>query len=274
MAYVVVKQNAIARARRVDTQLKLTKGSTLGKMVMLWSESQEIGLTSGTMVDILEWSHAHDLVDPPLYIGALCKVNFLIPDVENDTYIINGQEEELTKLSARKHRSKSANNKRWKAGEECSEQSPKQSSEDSYKESLNQAKLKLNLTVSKPSQAEPIALSTLAPSDLEVGTEWFDFACQMMPWKKTSVTWSPEGFAKAIAKLKQKTDLNDEGVKAVLAFIKSDHFWQHNAISPNGLLKKSEKNGNRKIDNILVRMRGSNKLASQAELAMRWAEGE
>jgi hypothetical protein len=91
-----------------------------------------------------------------------------------------------------------------------------------------------------------------------------------MPWKCDDKTWTPENFAFAIAKLRRATNLNDDGVVKVLAFIKGDEFWRKNAVSPNGLLRKSDRNGQRKIDNIIVRMRTP--INRAAESAMQWAK--
>lgn len=92
-------------------------------------------------------------------------------------------------------------------------------------------------------------------ADLAVGREWLAFALHEMPWQAGRRGFSDESFAQAVAELRRATDLNPEGVAAVLAFVKADDFWRRNALSPAGLLKRSAKNGNRKIDNILVRMK-------------------
>lgn len=96
---------------------------------------------------------------------------------------------------------------------------------------------------------------THTEADLSVGREWLAFALQEMPWQAGRRGFSDESFAQAVAELRRATDLNPEGVAAVLAFVKADDFWRRNALSPAGLLRRSTKNGNRKIDNILVRMK-------------------
>jgi len=92
-------------------------------------------------------------------------------------------------------------------------------------------------------------------SDLAIGSEWLEFGLSEMPWKKNDKAWTSERFGQAIAEIKSKTDLNDLGLREILKFIREDDFWVKNAVSPLGLLRKSEKNGNRKIDNILIRMK-------------------
>lgn len=118
-------------------------------------------------------------------------------------------------------------------------------------------------------RAVPIDLSE---SDLAVGREWLTYALEEMPWKATDGSWTAERFGGALAKLKTATGLNDLGLRELLAFVRGDTgdtFWRPNACSPFGLLKKSE-NGNRKIDNILVRMR--TKSDRQADGLLAWAQ--
>jgi hypothetical protein len=88
--------------------------------------------------------------------------------------------------------------------------------------------------------------------DMELATDWLAFALAECPWQKS---WTIEKFASAIQTLRQKTDLNSVGCRQVFEYIRKDDFWCKNAISPSSLLKKSNGNDLRKIDNILVRMR-------------------
>lgn len=92
------------------------------------------------------------------------------------------------------------------------------------------------------------------PEILKVAAQWWELAKIEMHWKSESGEWSLQGFARSIAKIGRATDLNPVGLKALIDFIENDDFWRKNAISPNGLLTKS-KNGNRKVDNILARMK-------------------
>ena len=48
-----------------------------------------------------------------------------------------------------------------------------------------------------------------------------------------------------------------------MTFVKKDDFWDVNALSPNGLLTLS-KNGSRKIDNILIKMKPKEDKLKQA----------
>jgi len=112
----------------------------------------------------------------------------------------------------------------------------------------------------------------LDPSDLAVGREWLAFALEECPWKFDDPSWTPERFGQSIAKVKAAVGLNEEGAAALLAFVRTDDFWRKNALSPAGLLKKSGRNDQRKIDNILIRMRS--KTDRTVSAVMRWAEGK
>ena len=90
--------------------------------------------------------------------------------------------------------------------------------------------------------------------DLQLATEWLQFSKELMPWKKAPASWIPERWADDLAKVKRVTGINDNGLKGLFRFIKNDDFWCKNTLSPNTLLKKGS-NGNRKIDNILLKMR-------------------
>ncbi len=118
----------------------------------------------------------------------------------------------------------------------------------------------------RPSRAVPATAS-----DLAVGTAWLEHGLSEMPWKLTDVSWTPERFAEAIAEVRAKTGITESGIAEVLDFIKRDDFWRKNACSPKGLLKKSDKNGERKIDNILVRIRTT--ASREIETLKKWAEG-
>lgn len=142
---------------------------------------------------------------------------------------------------------------------------------------------------SLPARASPACVPEPAPalahmmpdgcteSDLAVASEWLEFSFQSMPWRRTAVTagWTVAAFAEAIAKVKRVTGLNDSGVAAIFEFIRGDDFWSKNALSPASLLKKSARNDQRKIDNILIRMKaGTTKQDRDKNSLARWAEGD
>ncbi len=93
--------------------------------------------------------------------------------------------------------------------------------------------------------------------DLALAVRWVDFA--KGETKGSSYpSWTPENFAKDLAKLRIKAGLNHEAMAEVLEFVLEDKFWRPNAISPAGLLTKSS-NGLLKINNLLSAMKGAPK---------------
>lgn len=93
---------------------------------------------------------------------------------------------------------------------------------------------------------------TYNESIMSTALKWHEWASKKMPWMKEKIT--AEKFYNELMKIQSTTDLNDNGIEALFEFIKTDEFWSQNAISPMNLISKS-KNGLRKIDNILLRMK-------------------
>ncbi len=128
-------------------------------------------------------------------------------------------------------------------------------------------------TVSTTRKPRKVPTLTFSEPDLAVGRAWLAYALSEMPWKEDDPKWTPEHFADAIAKVRRATDLNETGMAELLRFVAKDEFWRKNACSPSGLLKRSSRNGERKIDNILVRLRTKEQRTSDA--MQQWAmEGE
>jgi len=88
----------------------------------------------------------------------------------------------------------------------------------------------------------------------DLAAKWLDFSTSMTP-NGTSMyaTWNVESFAKIIKKVAEHLGRDQEFMERLLNLIKKDEFWSLNAISPEGLLRKS-KNGLRKIDNIAAKL--------------------
>jgi hypothetical protein len=88
----------------------------------------------------------------------------------------------------------------------------------------------------------------------DLASRWLDFSTSMTPNGTSRYkTWNVQAFATHIKKAAEHLGRDREFMERVLAFIKADDFWSLNAISPEGLLKKS-KNGLKKIDNIAPRV--------------------
>jgi len=98
--------------------------------------------------------------------------------------------------------------------------------------------------------------SKYEPEDLKLAASWLEYALETMVWKKASASWTPEKWAADLAKVRRITDLNHCGLEDLFKFVKNDDFWHDKALSPAALLKKGS-NDNRKIDNVLLQMRGN-----------------
>lgn len=109
-------------------------------------------------------------------------------------------------------------------------------------------------------------------ADLATAQAWLDHAITEMPWMAKRPSWTVEAFADALSKVSARLELTDGDLRAILEFVRTDEFWRSTACSPEGLLNKSKRNGQRKIDNILVQMRAARpKSVSDAEAIQRWA---
>lgn len=104
-----------------------------------------------------------------------------------------------------------------------------------------------------PARSRARVKATASAADFAAATAWLEHAVAEMPWRASSATWTADAFAVEIAAIKKATDLNDDGIAAVIAFIKRDTFWKRNAVTPSGVLKS--RNGVRKIDHILAQMK-------------------
>jgi hypothetical protein len=103
------------------------------------------------------------------------------------------------------------------------------------------------------------------PEDKQLAAEWHEYATFEMPWHDAPASWSIHKFAQEIAKVKRVMKISHNGLEELLAFVRQDDFWSKNALSPASLLNRS-KNGNRKIENILIAARPKqDKLMAQLE---------
>lgn len=101
--------------------------------------------------------------------------------------------------------------------------------------------------------------------EMNLANDWLAYAKDGMPWKKAPRSWSPDSFASALIKVRKAITTNDQGMRLVFDFVRNDSFWASVALSPHTLLNKSNSNGNRKIDNILISMRGNKHIKDRQE---------
>lgn len=106
-------------------------------------------------------------------------------------------------------------------------------------------------TVEPAAEAAPeptaLLLSDYTPTHY-LAERWAKLAKAQAPW----LTPDLDNYVAGIHKLQRAINLTDEGVERLLAFVEGDGFWKRQALSPGSLFKKSERNGLRKIDNLLL----------------------
>jgi hypothetical protein len=116
-------------------------------------------------------------------------------------------------------------------------------------------------------RAKRVSVITYSEIDKALAQDWANLAVSISPTCNPDVS----KYAEAIASVKRTVGVSDEQMRKTFEFIASDDFWRLNAYSPCGLLKKSARNGNRKIDNILSRMIPATRLTKEQEM-FAWAE--
>ncbi len=285
----LIKSDAIKRAGIVDAELGWPRGTCLGRMTMLYAASQE---GEGTSVAkgrvILEWACVEP-ADGERFLALCCQVKegedgehiHFLERRDGGRYFIVGNPRQLEKISTFKARAADAGKASGvaraakKADRTTSSTSSSTTSSPQVELESNPLPLPLpyplplplpaqeesrecrTLSTAKPPRARPRVdpKPTYSEADLAVGSEWLVYALLEMPWKSADPSWTAPAFAEGLAALRRATGVSEDGTAQLLAFVSKDEFWRKNACSPKGLLKKSARNGERKIDNILVRMR-------------------
>lgn len=125
----------------------------------------------------------------------------------------------------------------------------------------------LNAMPQKPKRKHAKRVREYSEHDIWLSVEWLKWAKEVAP----HINATQESFCAAIFDIKKylrtnaRVDDVDGLLEAVFNFIQRDEFWGKVVISPGGLLNKS-KNGLRKIDNIIIAMRGPGFRDKQREL--------
>lgn len=123
----------------------------------------------------------------------------------------------------------------------------------------------ISIATTEIATTPPVKAKIAPPEDvLELAIEWVGYAKTMLSWRVFTEADNLK-FAEGIQKIMAVTDLNMEGMRRVLAFVRKDDFWCKNAISPIALTKKKDGKDLRKIDYILMAMRKSNDI-KQSEI--------
>lgn len=271
MAKVEIEDRAFQDPELVSAASKhrVAKAVILGYAAVLWRMSQQARVIETDRETIIGWLDTDRFAKPKKAFDWLLSSGHLKSNADQTLFEIHGNSFRVPRISKRIENAKAAvtiREQKKSCIDPISDGSSKrypdrETGRQVDKKTGKQEDIKTLSTV-KPTKTR--ASPTYSETDLAVGSEWLEFAIGEMPWLAKTASWTPEAFAKSLAKLRRATDLNESGLAELLAFIKRDDFWRKNAASPGGLLKKSEKNGLRKIDNILVRMRTNTDRVAEA----------
>ena len=94
----------------------------------------------------------------------------------------------------------------------------------------------------------------LTDDELDLGRKWLDMAVSEMPHRASDPKWHAAEFGTELKKVGHAVGLDQAGMLKVFHYVSADAFWRPNACAPKSLLKVN-KEGVRKIDNILTRMK-------------------
>lgn len=113
---VVIRDDAWPRIRAFAAKMGWPERAALGMVVMLWRESQALGLHEGTREQILFWCHAfHETEHCDELLAALSDPCVrLISPRKNSNYEIHGNKGDIRKVEAIRKQRVEAANKRWK----------------------------------------------------------------------------------------------------------------------------------------------------------------
>ena len=104
-------------------------------------------------------------------------------------------------------------------------------------------------------------LSTLAPLESEwvnLGQHWLDHGLSQMPWQAKNAKWTSVAFGSELKRIGRVMGIDHTGMRVMFEKAIQDEFWHRQIASPFGLMSKG-KNGNRKIDNLLVSLKATSR---------------
>lgn len=281
------------RLFRVAKTMGWSPPMVVGTLAYLWHESQNARRESGDAHEIITWSWIEDQAEGSTWVLALLKSGFLSQIEGSNQLLIHGNKKHIDNLNTYAERGKrggvASGISRREAGASKIEAG---ASEIEAPASKNEAESKLSEAIalhsitlhsssshSITSQEEetPASVEAEPPpkftdEDLSIAEAWLEYALEQMPWRKDA--WKTGQFAEDVALLRRRSKLNSDQLMAVLKFVAEDEFWRDKACSPKHLLDKSKRNGQRKIDNILLAMKSKSRsgISGTAQAIQQWAE--
>lgn len=281
------------RLDHLSIVLKCNKAEALGKLAFLWHASQEREVVVASAAQIGRWCYVFEQQEVEQLIGGLVAAEFVFET--KGGYEIKGNREQvgaIKKFRARGAKGGRATKKKWdgEKNEQACNTSEQLKKEEGLKPSVSHACATLEAGL-KPSVSSaqynsiqfnsiqgntiqdntesksmprPKKVEAVSDHDNDLGQRWAEYTKAEYPFLKPK----PDEYAQAIAKVRRTVGLNDEQLDYLFEFVQTDEFWKQNCQSPVGLLRKS-KNGLRKIDNILSRIKS--KVQPTTEI-LRWAQ--
>lgn len=244
---------------------------TFTSVAFLWHGSQSKKRVSGSRKDIRRWSKVTD--DQLENFVSVLTEHELLEKISDDEFLIVGNKKHVKNLKKLQKSKRTGGKIRAKGAERdekghfqkgpASDQQPSSSHPAGAPAGIQQDPaqynaMQCNAVQGNAKQNNSKQDKTVTPSPLSLS--WFQFAHAKAPQYKFKAVDFEEG----VQLVCRRAPISMEELERVFEWIKADSFWADNALSPSGLLKKSERNGMRKIDNILVKFRAATKSSISA----------
>jgi len=261
MARVTIENEAFIDLAPLAKDLGWSEPKVIGHLVCLWHGSQLKFRNSGSVNDIRRWARC-DENEVEIFVRQLVDHEFL-EKIGNAEFLIRGNKKHVKNLKALKQKRVDGGKKRAKEAK----RDKKGHFEKSFSSSSSRP-ASIQLESSSSAQLDPATIQCNAVTDTmqiqcnadtmqcntlysDLAGRWLEFAKSRAPHLKFKI----EEFADGIEHVCRNTPITFDQLSAVFDFIRQDDFWQKNALSPRGLMKRSDRNGLRKIDNILTRFK-------------------
>lgn len=106
--YAGLRGKVFAKSLMVDGRMKWPSGLALGRLALIYAESQNLGVCEARAGDLNVWARLTDQDEAMRFIAELCgsDIDLLAPTL-HDTFVIVGNESELDKIAKQKAKSSS-----------------------------------------------------------------------------------------------------------------------------------------------------------------------
>jgi len=257
--------------------------ATRGRLLAVWYEcyNQKSPCMSAEDIDIqADWdckanaehmlshsqANAEHMPSKCLGYGQLMCSARLAVEIEDGLYEIKGVKTRVDYLLSQSEKGKKGAKTRY-------------ASTDNNKDGLAYAKQMLSKGVSLPPSPSPspspdinnnykgrgsdepdpdTVFSKISEFDQDLSERWVSWARESTPSMRANILKCTQ----TIRLLREKDGLTEKTIEDMLSFIRDDPFWSVNALSPASL-RLAGKNGLRKFENILAKMRSNGKEAER-----------